>query len=159
MKLEVRIERLGAQGDGVAQGPEGLLFVPYTLPGELVRVAARPGMDRAEPLATLESSPGRIAAVCRYFGTCGGCALQYMEAKACLAWKPEQIISALSSRGLDVPVEEIRPVPLGSRTRAAGGVKDCDGLHGNVRARPAPSRGWRLPRHPRSQAQRKKNRG
>jgi 23S rRNA (uracil1939-C5)-methyltransferase len=118
MELEVRIERLGAQGDGLAQGPEGPLFVPFTLPGELVKVAAEPGEPRAEALAILEPSPERIAPVCQYFGTCGGCALQHMDTGAYLAWKREQVIAALASRGLDVPVEEVRAVPLASRRRA-----------------------------------------
>jgi len=119
MELEVRIERLGAQGDGVAQGPDGPLFVPFTLPGELVKVAAEPGEPRAEALAILEPSPERIAPVCQYFGTCGGCALQHMEARAYLAWKRELVVAALASRGLEAPVEEVRAVPLASRRRAA----------------------------------------
>jgi 23S rRNA (uracil1939-C5)-methyltransferase len=119
MELEVRIERLGAQGDGVAQGPSGPLFVPFTLPGELVKVEVAPGEARAEPLAILEPSPERIAPVCQYFGTCGGCALQHLEARAYLAWKREQVIAALASRGLEAEVEEARPVPLASRRRAA----------------------------------------
>jgi 23S rRNA (uracil1939-C5)-methyltransferase len=118
MELEVRIERLGAQGDGLAQGPDGPLFVPFTLPGELVKVAAEPGEPRAEALAILEPSPERIAPVCQYFGTCGGCALQHMEAHAYLAWKREQVVAALASRGLEASVEEVRPVPLASRRRA-----------------------------------------
>jgi 23S rRNA (uracil1939-C5)-methyltransferase len=119
MELEVRIERLGAQGDGLAQGPDGPLFVPFTLPGELVKVAAEPGEPRAEALAILEPSPERIAPVCQYFGACGGCALQHMEARAYLAWKREQVIAALASRGLEAQVEEVRAVPLASRRRAA----------------------------------------
>jgi len=119
MELEVRIERLGAQGDGVAQGPDGPLFVPFTLPGELVKVAAEPGVPRAEALAILEPSPERLPPVCQYFGTCGGCALQHIEARAYLAWKREQVIAALASRGLEVPVGEVRAVPLASRRRAA----------------------------------------
>jgi 23S rRNA (uracil1939-C5)-methyltransferase len=119
MELEVRIERLGAQGDGVAQGPDGPLFVPFTLPGELASVAAGPGEARAEPLAILEPSPERIAPVCPHFGTCGGCALQHMEARAYLAWKRELVVAALASRGLEAPVEEVRAVPLASRRRAA----------------------------------------
>ena len=119
MELEVRIERLGAQGDGLAQGPDGPLFVPFTLPGELVKVAAEPGEPRAEALAILEPSPERVAPVCQYFGTCGGCALQHIEARAYLAWKREQVIAALASRGLEVPVGEVRAVPLASRRRAA----------------------------------------
>jgi 23S rRNA (uracil1939-C5)-methyltransferase len=119
MELEVRIERLGAQGDGLAQGPDGPLFVPFTLPGELVKVAAEPGEPRAEPLAIIEPSPERIAPVCQYFGACGGCALQHMEAYAYLAWKRDQVIAALASRGLEAPVEDVRAVPLASRRRAA----------------------------------------
>jgi 23S rRNA (uracil1939-C5)-methyltransferase len=119
MELEVRIERLGAQGDGVVQGPDGPLFVPFTLPGELVKVAAEPGQPRAGALAILEPSPERIAPVCQYFGTCGGCALQHMDTGAYLAWKREQVVAALASRGLEAPVEEVRAVPLTSRRRAA----------------------------------------
>jgi len=117
MELEVRVERLGAQGDGVAQGPEGSLFVPFTLPGELVTVAAEPGATHADPLAILEPSPDRVAPVCPHFGTCGGCALQHMESQAYLAWKREQVIAALRSRG-STP----RWSPCGPcRSRAGGG--------------------------------------
>jgi 23S rRNA (uracil1939-C5)-methyltransferase len=42
-----------------------------------------------------------------------------MEAGSYLAWKREQVIAALGSRGLEVPVEEVRYVPLASRRRAA----------------------------------------
>jgi 23S rRNA (uracil1939-C5)-methyltransferase len=118
MELELRIERLGAQGDGVAQGPSGQLFVPFTLPGELVKVEVAPDKSRAEALAILEPSPERIAPVCQYFGTCGGCALQHMDLGSYLAWKREQVVAALASRGLEVPVEEVRAVPLASRRRA-----------------------------------------
>jgi 23S rRNA (uracil1939-C5)-methyltransferase len=103
----------------VAQGPDGPLFVPFTLPGELVKVAAEPGEPRAEALAILEPSPARIAPVCQYFSTCGGCSLQHMEAHAYPAWKREQVFAALASRGLNAPVEDVRTVPLASRRRAA----------------------------------------
>jgi 23S rRNA (uracil1939-C5)-methyltransferase len=101
----------------VAQGPSGQLFVPFTLPGELVKVEVAPDKSRAEALAILEPSPERIAPVCQYFGTCGGCALQHMDLGSYLAWKREQVVAALASRGLEVPVEEVRAVPLASRRR------------------------------------------
>src|SRR5512142_2775942 len=122
MELEVRIERLGAQGDGVAQGPNGPIFVPFTLPGELVKVSVEPGETRAEAIAIIEPSPDRVAPVCPHFGTCGGCALQHMESHAYLAWKREQVIAALASRGLEALVEPMRPVPLSSRRRATFAV-------------------------------------
>ncbi len=119
MQTEVRIGRLGAQGDGVADGPEGPLFVPFTLPGELVGVDAEPGSDRAGLIAVLEPSPDRVAPVCPHFGICGGCALQHLETSAYLAWKRELVVAALRSRGLEAQVEDVRRVPLASRRRAA----------------------------------------
>src|SRR5262245_60194242 len=99
MELEVRIARLGAQGDGVTEGPDGPLFVPFTLPGELVAVEAEPGSDRAGLLQVIEPSPDRLEPVCPHFGVCGGCALQHLETDAYLAWKRELVVAALRSRG------------------------------------------------------------
>ena len=147
MKLEVRIERLGAQGDGVAQGPAGPLLGLTHFPGELVKVVARPGVDRAEPLATLESSPDRIAAVYRYFGTCGGCALQRMRLIAYLAWKWERSFRHFLPAGSAADGEGGPPGAARKPQAHRRGAKDCDGLL--QRARPARSRGWWLPRHPR----------
>ena len=60
-----------------------------------------------------------MAPVCPHFGVCGGCALQHMDADAYLSWKRDQVVAALRSRCLDDKVEEVRPVPLGSRRRAS----------------------------------------
>ena len=64
------------------------------LGGELVSVAAEPGENHAKSLAILEPSGERVAPVCPHVGTCGGCAYGY------LAWKREQVVGALGSRGL-----------------------------------------------------------
>jgi 23S rRNA (uracil1939-C5)-methyltransferase len=119
MALEVEIETLGHQGDGVAQGPDGPLFVPYALPGERVRVAVGADGNHATLLEILARSPERVDPVCPNFGVCGGCAVQHLESQAYLAWKRELVIHALRARGLDADVESVRAVPLGSRRRAA----------------------------------------
>ncbi|MGA7545603.1 MAG: class I SAM-dependent RNA methyltransferase [Methyloceanibacter sp.] len=119
MEREVEIGRLGAQGDGMAQGSEGPLFVPFALPGERVRVALDPGNEQAQLLAVLEASPDRIAPICPHFGICGGCALQHLEEGAYLAWKRDQVRAALQSRRLDTEVDPVRIVPLASRRRAS----------------------------------------
>jgi 23S rRNA (uracil1939-C5)-methyltransferase len=36
MMSRLTIDRLGARGEGVAQGPEGLIYVPYALAGETI---------------------------------------------------------------------------------------------------------------------------
>jgi 23S rRNA (uracil1939-C5)-methyltransferase len=117
--VEVEIARLGSGGDGIAEGADGPIYVPFTLPGERVVIALKPGDDRGNLLDVLEPSPDRVAPVCSYFGACGGCALQHLERSAYLAWKREQVVAALKARGLAVEIEKVRPVPLGSRRRAA----------------------------------------
>src|SRR5680860_242855 len=118
MPLEVEIARLGAQGDGIAEGPGAPLFVPFTLPGERVRLDLGEDGKHAALLEVLDPSPERIDPVCPHFGTCGGCALQHLEEGAYLAWKRDLVVHALKSRGLDAEVEGARPVSLGNRRRA-----------------------------------------
>jgi 23S rRNA (uracil1939-C5)-methyltransferase len=110
----VEILRIGHAGDGVTE--EGL-FVPYTVPGDMVRVS--PDGKRARLAEVLRAGPARIQPLCRHFGRCGGCALQHVEMGAYLAWKREQVISALQQRGFDnAPVEDIRSIGPHTRRRA-----------------------------------------
>jgi 23S rRNA (uracil1939-C5)-methyltransferase len=111
----VTIDRLGAQGDGVADTPAGPLFVPFALPGERVNVARR--KDRGEIVALLEASPQRIEPVCRHFGDCGGCAIQHLEESAYRAWKRGKMVEALRARGIDAPVADLVPCAPGTRRR------------------------------------------
>jgi 23S rRNA (uracil1939-C5)-methyltransferase len=103
MELDVEIERLGAQGDGVANDHDGP-FVSFTLPGERVRVAVEREGKRAHLLEVISPSASRIDPICRHFGICGGCALQHMEEGAYLEWKRGQVVAALRSRGLEAEV-------------------------------------------------------
>ena len=43
MRLELTIDRLGAQGDGIADTPDGPVYVPFTLPGERVTADVEKG--------------------------------------------------------------------------------------------------------------------
>ncbi|MBX3532488.1 MAG: class I SAM-dependent RNA methyltransferase [Rhizobiaceae bacterium] len=111
----VTIDRLGAQGDGVADTSAGPLFVPFALPGERVNVAR--SKDRGEIVALLESSPQRIEPACRHFGDCGGCAIQHLEDAAYRDWKRGKVVEALRARGIDAPVADLVPCAPGSRRR------------------------------------------
>lgn len=115
MSGEFQIERLGAQGDGIAETEKGPLFIPFTLPGERV-TASRLG-DRADLLAVLQPSPLRIEPACRHFGACGGCALQHMEEGAYREWKRDRVAEALRSRGIAAEVEPLVPCAPGERRR------------------------------------------
>src|SRR5437773_11165369 len=114
MSETVEILRLGHAGDGItADG----LFVPYTVPGDVVRVIREGARGHLQEIVA--PGPSRAAPMCSHFGRCGGCALQMMAQGAYLAWKRDSVVNALLQRGfVDVPVEEIRAVPPGPRRRA-----------------------------------------
>jgi 23S rRNA (uracil1939-C5)-methyltransferase len=117
MRLEVEITRLGAHGDGVAEGPEGAIYVPFTLPGE--RVLAEMAGSRAMPVEILRASPDRIPPVCPYFGACGGCALQHLGWQTYLEWKRERVVEALAAQRIEAEVAPVRAFAVHSRRRAA----------------------------------------
>lgn len=116
---ELRIERLGAQGDGVAHLPDGKpVYVPFTLPGEIVRIDDAEGA-RAGPAEIVTTSLQRIAPVCRHFGVCGNCVAQHMDDALYADWKRGIVTGALAARGLDAPVEKLRRIGAGSRRRTS----------------------------------------
>lgn len=115
MTMTLRIATLGAQGDGIADGPKGKVFVPFSLPGETVKAIV--GGERADLLSVVEPSPDRVAPPCRHFGTCGGCQLQHMERAAYLAWKRGKVVEQLARAGIDAPVTDIVACPPASRRR------------------------------------------
>lgn len=111
------IAEIGRKGDGVAQTPEGPVYVPLTVPGD--RVSARLRGDRAVNFDLLEAGPARVAPPCPHFGTCGGCALQHLAREAYLGWKRKLVVAALAARGLaNVSVHDCIPLPPATRRRA-----------------------------------------
>ena len=126
MSGTVTIARLGAQGDGIAMMPDGELFVPFALPGERVNVATSSG-KKADLVAVLEGSPLRVEPACRHFGTCGGCAMQHLEADAYAAWKRERLVEALRARGIEVEVDAIVSCQPHSRRRASFTARKVEG--------------------------------
>jgi 23S rRNA (uracil1939-C5)-methyltransferase len=116
MSHEIVIETLGSRGDGVAQHDDNLVYIPFTLPGERVRVNMEGA--RGDVLEILKASEERCEPICRHYGTCGGCSLQHLNSTPYLDWKREQIKQAFLSRGLDVPVEPVILAKTGTRRRA-----------------------------------------
>ncbi len=99
------IDRVGHQGDGIATSGTGQVYIPYTLPGETV-IVARSG-DRGDLRRNVSPSADRIAPICRYFGVCGGCALQHWQEESYRAWKRDLVVAALAHEGIEAPVGDL----------------------------------------------------
>jgi 23S rRNA (uracil1939-C5)-methyltransferase len=108
--LELLIEAVGGEGDGVAEGPA---YVPFTLPGERVRAAG--AGERMELLEVLAASPDRVEPPCPHFGVCGGCALQHWAHEPYLAWKVERLRRTLARERLETEI--LTPFAAAPRTR------------------------------------------
>lgn len=105
MVERILVRRLGQHGDGIADGSEGPIYIPRTLPGETVEVDAEPGHpDRRRLVKVQESSALRIEPICPHFGICGGCAMQHLSEDSYRRWKRDLVVTALSQAGIDVPV-------------------------------------------------------
>ncbi|MEL7097674.1 MAG: class I SAM-dependent RNA methyltransferase [Pseudomonadota bacterium] len=109
-----QIERLGAQGDGIAPGP---VIAPRTLPGELVEGDAVDG--RLETPRILQPSPHRVKPPCAHYKACGGCAVQHVSDELVADWKRGLVQHALEQHG--VTAEVLAPVtsPAAGRRRVA----------------------------------------
>ncbi|MDO9708562.1 class I SAM-dependent RNA methyltransferase [Paracraurococcus lichenis] len=120
--LDLRIEDLGAAGDGIARLEGRTVFVPATLPGEQVRAALtgkRGDALTAEAEAILVPSPDRVAPACPHFPDCGGCTLQHWADAPYAAWKRAKLVDALARAGFgDAPVAPLARTPPAARRRA-----------------------------------------
>lgn len=120
----LRIDRLGAQGDGVVDGPDHPVFIPMSLEGELVE--ADVDGQRGRLVSVIEAVDDRIEPVCQHFGRCGGCALQHFEGRAYRRWKSGLVAQALASRGIEAELSEMISVGHGARRRAVLTAKRID---------------------------------
>jgi 23S rRNA (uracil1939-C5)-methyltransferase len=104
----MRIDHVGHRGDGVGFTGGESLFVPYTLGGEIVEVEPVAGHPDRRSLSRIDkASPQRIDPFCRYFGSCGGCAIQHWQPEAYRAWKRAIVVETLEHAGIACAVDAL----------------------------------------------------
>lgn len=115
----VTIERLGHQGDGIAEGP---IFVPGVLPGEVVTGVVENGIMANPRIET--PSETRIKPRCSHAKSCGGCQLQHAREDFTARWKKDFVLRALGAQGVTPPaVGDVITSPANSRRRANFSVR------------------------------------
>ena len=108
MVERLAIDHVGHRGDGVAYADGQTVFVPYTLGGETVEAEAAAGNPERRQLLRIEhASAERIAPFCRYFGKCGGCAIQHWQPEAYRAWKRQIVVDTLAHAHIECMVDDL----------------------------------------------------
>ncbi len=120
--MQVTIERLGHQGDGIASGP---IFVPRTLPGEVVEGDV--DGDRMAAPRIVTPAPDRVRPPCPHYKSCGGCALQHASDDFVSGWKIGVVKQALSAQGIDANPDGIETSSAQSRRRATFSARRTKG--------------------------------
>lgn len=114
-EIELLIDSLSNNGDGIGRIDGWVVFVPFALPGD--RVKARvwrndKNYSTADLVEVLEPSADRAEPACRLFGECGGCQYQHLSYEKQLYWKTRQVAELLKLQaGLEVGVNEAKASP------------------------------------------------
>lgn len=114
----IKIEKIAAEGKSIAYIDDKVLFVPNTVPGDIVDVqVTRKRKSFLEGFVTQirQMSDLRIQPECPHFGTCGGCKWQNLPYEKQLEFKQQEIIDNLQRIG-KVKLQNIQPI-IGSEKR------------------------------------------
>ena len=111
----LEITTLAAEGKAMGRYNDQVVFVPMTVPGDVVDVQIRNKRRRfmeGVVVNYVKFSPLRSEPFCSHFGVCGGCKWQNLPYEEQLRFKTEQVRDQLSRIG-KVELPEVRPC-LGS---------------------------------------------
>lgn len=101
--VNLTIHDVAFGGDGVGRLADGcVVFVPFTLPGEEVRVEVRrtqPRFARGRLLSVITPAATRVTPPCPLYGRCGGCQYQHLDYAAQPALKAVQLATTLKRLG------------------------------------------------------------
>jgi 23S rRNA (uracil1939-C5)-methyltransferase len=125
--IDLRLTAMAHGGTALGRHEGQVIFVPYAIPAETVRVEiveSRARWAQARLLEVLEPSPHRVDPPCPYFGAekCGGCHFQHIDYEAQAGFKYQVVIDQLARLGglREANVQEIigAAEPWGYRNHA-----------------------------------------
>ena len=115
----LEITTLAAEGKAMGRWQDVVVFVPMTVPGDVVDVQIRSKRRRymeGYVVRYVKRSPLRVEPFCEHFGVCGGCKWQNLPYDEQLRFKREQVRDQLTRIG-KVSLPEIRPCLASAQTQ------------------------------------------
>jgi 23S rRNA (uracil1939-C5)-methyltransferase len=94
----LQVESLDQEGRGVARRDGKAIFIEGALPGERVTCSSyrkKPAYEVATLVKVVKPTAQRVVPRCRFFGICGGCSLQHLDARAQVAVKQRVLEDSL----------------------------------------------------------------
>ena len=116
----VTITDVAAEGKSLARVNDMVVFVPWTVPGDVVDLQVRRkkhSFMEAEVIRFIKYSNVRATPFCQHFGVCGGCKWQNLPYEEQLKNKQKQVHDQLTRIG-KVELPEFRPILGSVKTQA-----------------------------------------
>ncbi|MEG1612409.1 MAG: TRAM domain-containing protein, partial [Alistipes sp.] len=115
----LEITTLAAEGKAMGRVNDMVVFVPMTVPGDVVDVQIRSKRRRfmeGYVVRYVTKSPLRSEPFCEHFGVCGGCKWQNLPYAEQLNFKTEQVRDQLTRIG-KIELPEVAPCLGSARTQ------------------------------------------
>lgn len=114
--INVTIQNLGINGEGVGYWHGYTIFADGTLPGEAIRgrlIQRERNFGRIQPVSIQNPNPDRVTPPCPLFNRCGGCQLMHLSYEQQLDLKRQLVIKAFERlAGMpDIKIETCLPSP------------------------------------------------
>lgn len=113
--MEVTITNLDHQGRGIARINNKIVFIPNSIPGEIVNIKITKEKKKfmeGKIISFKEKSPNRVENLCPYYTKCGGCQLLHLTYQQQLVYKKEKIENIFKRYGLgDIKINDVIASP------------------------------------------------
>lgn len=119
-EIELKIDRLGTNGEGIAHVKEFTIFIALALPNEIVLARVdevKKNYATADLLKILEPSEDRIEAECKNYPACGGCQLAHVSYESQLKFKRQIVVDSVERIGKIRGVEILPTLGMQDPTR------------------------------------------
>jgi 23S rRNA (uracil1939-C5)-methyltransferase len=115
----ITITDIAAEGKSIARVDDMVVFVPFTVPGDIVDLQVRKKKHHyceAEVIRFIKYSDVRQQPMCSHFGVCGGCKWQNLPYEEQLRAKQKQVFDQLTRIG-KIELPEFRPIMGSAKTK------------------------------------------
>ena len=115
----ITITDIAAEGKSIARVDDMVVFVPFTVPGDVVDLQVRKKKHHyceAEVIRFIKYSDVRQQPMCSHFGICGGCKWQNLPYEEQLRAKQKQVFDQLTRIG-KIELPEFRPIMGSAKTK------------------------------------------
>lgn len=100
--MHCKIQGITHKGEGVARINGKATFIPFSIPGEEIKIKIiedKARFSRAQITEVLTPSPDRVDAPCPYYYECGGCSYQHVNYQRQLTLKQQVVEETLQRIG------------------------------------------------------------